>query len=284
MLRRRDLILGGTLTALARAGSPLDVAYAGSMTSVMEGPIRKAAAVELGLELQGRGQGASGLAQLIVAGSIHPDVFIPITQSPMDTVIKAGKAKRFVPLARTEMVIAYNPRGKFAAAFQSKPWWQVLQEPGLRFGRTDPITDPQGRNMLFTLQLAAELYHQPDLKQRIAGPDINPAQIFSEPSVQARLQSGELDAASAYKIQPGAFQLPFVTLPEEVNLGSQKLSAAYRRVSLTLQGKEYRPEPLVYSAAVLNDSTHAEDAARFVTWMEGAKGQGILRRAGYDPA
>mgnify|MGYP003694545867 CR=1 FL=1 len=37
-------------------------------------------------------------------------------------------------------------------------------------------------------------------------PVINEKQIFTEPTVQARLQSGELDAASAYKIQARAVQ------------------------------------------------------------------------------
>ncbi|MBV8817564.1 MAG: substrate-binding domain-containing protein [Acidobacteriaceae bacterium] len=254
------------------------------MASVMEGPIKQTAAAELGVAIEGRAQGASGLAQLIVAGSIRPDVFISITPGPMQVVIHAGKARKSVPLARTEMVIAYSPQTRFADNFKSKPWYEVLQSPGLRFGRTDPVTDPQGRNILFVLQLAADFYHQPDLKQRIAGPDINPAQIFAEPSVQSRLQSGELDAASAYKIQPEAFHLPYVTLPEQINLGSVRLASEYQRVSITVQGRTYRPEPLVYYAAVLKDAADPTNAERFVSWLQEGRGQSVLRQYRYDPA
>ena len=47
------------------------------------------------------------------------------------------------------MVIGYNPTSKFATDLQaasngSKPWYQVLEEPGLRLGRTDPALDPKG--------------------------------------------------------------------------------------------------------------------------------------------
>src|ERR1700732_2619050 len=61
---------------------PLEVAYAGSMGSVMDGPIRTAVR-SLGIELRGRAQGSMALARLIEGGSIQPDVFISVTPPPM---------------------------------------------------------------------------------------------------------------------------------------------------------------------------------------------------------
>lgn len=282
-----------------RSVTALEVAYAGSMTSAMEGRIKRAASTELGLQLEGRAQGASGLAQLIVAGSIRPDVFISVTPGPMEIVLKAGKAVRAEPVARTEMVIAYSRRSKFAEKFgaaagqpqpsgaglkSSEPWWRVLEVPGVRFGRTDPVTDPQGRNIIFVMQLAAHFYRQPDLARRILGPDMNPEQIFTEPSIPARLESGELDAASAYKIQPAAFGLPWIALPDEINLGSSRHMAEYRQALLNLNGKTFRPEPLIYYAAILKGAAHSAEGRRFVEWLAGSSGQQILRRAGYDGA
>jgi molybdate/tungstate transport system substrate-binding protein len=181
------------------------------------------------------------------------------------------------------MVIAYNPNGRYAARLKQGLWWQVLEEPGFRFGRTDPVTDPQGRNILFVMQLAAEFYQQPDLARRILGEDINPRQIFTEPSVQARLQSGELDAASAYKVQPAAFHLPSIALPDEINLGNSRFAEQYRRVSITLNGKTWRPEPLVYYAAALKGANHPREAARFVEWLQAKPGQEIFTQLSYDP-
>jgi molybdate/tungstate transport system substrate-binding protein len=281
-MNRRTFLLAASAARLA-ARTALEVAYAGSMTSVMEGPIRRAAAAELDLDLQGRAQGASGLAQLIAGGSIRPDVFVSVTLSPIETVLRAGKAANPRRIARTEMVIAYSPQSRAASEFSAEPWWQVLERPGIRFGRTDPITDPQGRNIIFVLQLAAKFYGQPDLPQRILGPDLNARQIFTEPTVQARLQSGELDAASAYKVQPAAFGLPYVSLPEAINLASPSHRAEYQRVSLTLQGKTYHPEPLVYYAVALNGAPHPAEASRFVGWLQGYSTQEIFRHAGYDP-
>lgn len=287
----RGLTLAGAATGwLSKAAGEdvLDVAYAGSMTSVMEGPIKQAAGAQLGFSLQGRAQGASGLSQLIVSGAIHPDVFISVTPGPMETVLRAGAAKSATPIAHTEMVIAYCPSSRFAARLQAAgksntpSWWQILEDPGLRFGRTDPVTDPQGRNIIFVMQLAARLYNQPDLVQRILGPVINPGQIFTEPTIQARLQSSQLDAASAYKIQPAPFHLPYVSLPKEINLG-MKPFCAYAGASLILNGKTYYPEPLVYYAAALKNAPHPPAAERFVEWLRGKSAQEIFGRFNYDP-
>jgi molybdate/tungstate transport system substrate-binding protein len=295
-MTRRDLIMRTSAATMSGIGqllraagaNVLDVAYAGSMASVMEGPIKQAAAAQLNLSIQGRAQGASGLAQLIVSNSIHPDVFISVTPSPIRAVLKAGLAQTAIPIAHTEMVIAYATSGRFASKLQAvsqpdaEPWWRILEEPGLRFGRTDPVTDPQGRNIIFVMQLAARLYNQPDLVQRILGADINPEQIFTEPSVQARLQSGQLDAASAYKIQPQPFHLPYVALPAEINLGGS-VPSAYAGASLTINGKGYHPEPLVYYAAALKNAPNPAVAARFVEWLRGNSAQEILGRFQYDP-
>src|SRR5689334_18853123 len=97
----------------------LDVAYAGSMASMMEGPIKTSAAQSLKLDFHGRAQGSTSLAQMIVGGNIRPDVFIPVTPGPVLTVLRAGKADSAQPVAHTEMVIAYSPKSKFASRFEA---------------------------------------------------------------------------------------------------------------------------------------------------------------------
>lgn len=304
--RRRLLVRAGQLSLGAALGclplhlfaaelDTIDVAYAGSMGSLMEGPLKAAVAKTLRLEMHGRAQGANALAHLIAGGSIRPDVFITVTPSPMQTVFQAGKAESAEPIARTEMVIAYSPLSRFAARFDAaaraahegrpgkESWWQILEEPGLRFGRTDPVGDPQGRNIIFTMMLAARFYKQSDLPEKILGPYVNEKQIFTEPSVQARLQSGQLDAASAYKVQPGPMNLPCIALPREINLSGENIRTQHPDVTLTLGGKTFAPEPLIYYAAVLKDAPNPRGAAAFVAWLKGEEAQAILRRYDYDP-
>ncbi len=300
LFTRREVLTGGLTLAAAAALAglqlhlladelaPLDVAYAGSMGSMMEGPIKSGAARTLKIDFHGRAQGSSALAQLIVGGSIRPDVFIPVTPAPALTILRTGKADSAEPIARTEMVIAYSPKSRFASRFDAaakgkEDLWKILREPGLRFGRTDPVTDPQGRNIIFTIMLAAKATQQPDLVEKVLGPFINEKQIFTEPTVMARLQSGELDASSAYKIQPGPLNLLYVPLPAEINLSGQNVRAEHPDVTLSLGGKSYAPEPLIYYAAVLKDAPNAKGAAAFVEWLKAEEGQAIFRKYNYDP-
>lgn len=283
------LTMGGARLAQSAVPlTPLEVAYAGSMGSMMDGAIRPAIAQALDAELRGRAQGSTGLAKMIAAGSLRPDVFISVTPGPMRSVIAAGKADRAIPIARTEVVIAYSPKSQFAADFAksgesgAEPWWQILQTPGLRFGRTDPTTDPQGLNIIFTMQLAADYYHQPGLADKILGTQINPQQIFMEPQLMARLQVGQLDASSAYRTQPESFGLPFVTLPEEINLGDAAMESAYKKATVTLDGKTLHPAPLIFYAAVMKDAPQAALAGRFVTWLQGRAARAIFRKYRYD--
>ncbi|MGH7915927.1 MAG: extracellular solute-binding protein [Candidatus Binataceae bacterium] len=280
--------LCATTTARAQTVTPLSVAYAGSMGALMDGGIKPAIAPALGADLRGRAQGSTGLANLIVAGSIRPDVFIAVTPAPMRIVLRAGKAAVAIPIARTDRVLAYSRRGRYAAALAranlpgAQPWWQILESPGFRFGRTDPLTDPQGLNTIFTMRLAADYYHQADLAAKILGAPRNRQQIFEEPQAMARVQAGQVDAAAAYATQPAALGLAYVALPAAINLGDAAREKTYQRVTLRLNDQTYRPLPLVFYAAVLNGARHPKLAAHFVQWLQGSAAKRIFARYHYD--
>ncbi len=279
-------LLAAGLNAQSR---PVEVDYAGSMGPLVDRGLKPAAAQALGLEIRGRAQGAYGLAHLIAAGSLRPDVFISVTAGPMRILFQAGKAGSATAIARTEMVIAYNPSGRFAAQLAragragAPAWRQVLAAPGFRFGRTNPLTDPQGRNILIVMKLEARRRHDPGLPRRILGPAINPRQIFPEAEIMARLQSGQLDASSAYRFQPIAFHLPFVSLPPAINLGDPAHAREYESAALRLAGRVYHAEPLVFYAAQLRAAPHPRRAGRFLAWLRGPAAQAIMARFGFQP-
>ncbi len=272
----------------ARIKTRLHVAYAGSMGALMHNGVAPVMAREFATLIEGRAQGALGLAHMIAAGVIHPDVFISITRGPMDIVLGAGKAREAFAIASTELVIAYSPHTRYAQALGAadraghEAWWRILEEPGVRFGRTDPLTDPQGLNVVFMMRLAERYYRAPHLARRILGPVINHRQIFPEPEVMARLQGGQLDASSAYKTQPAALGLPYLSLPPQINLGDAAYEKAYDAVSLRLHGTIHRPSPLVFYAAVLTASQNRAAASHFIEWLRTPMGQAILHRYHYD--
>jgi molybdate/tungstate transport system substrate-binding protein len=288
------VLLGAGLmqATAAMAEGTIRVAYAGSMGVVMDRFLGPSFAKANGAEYQGIGQGAYGLARLLAAKQIQADVFVSVTPGPVKALQDAGLASGAVPVASTAVVIAYSPKSRFNVQLQSAadgktPWWQVLQTPGLRFGRTDPTTDPQGQNIIFTMLLAERYYHQPDLAPKILGPYQNPAQIFAEPSLLSRLESGQLDASSGYQSSTISHHLPYIRLPDEINLSNPDMDADwYSKVHLTIRlhsGKEANlsPQPLVFYAAVLKNAPDPELAFKFVQFLQSPEGQKTLQANGY---
>jgi molybdate/tungstate transport system substrate-binding protein len=291
------LVLASATGRTRSADSPtaIRVAYAGSMGALMDQKIGPEFGKAHGAEYQGIGQASYALAHLLDGKQVRADVFISVTPGPMRILLKDGLVKKVTPVASTQMVVAYGPKSQFAADFavsgsaSGKPWYQVLASPGLRFGRTDPATDPQGRNVIFTFMLAEKYYSAADLAKQILGEPRNPAQIFTEPSLLTRLESGQIDATVGYLSAIKSQHLPYVTLPHEINLADPAFfDSWYAKAAFTISGPDgkpiaAKPEPLVFYAAALTNAEHPELAAAFIDFIHGPRGQQLLGESGYDP-
>jgi molybdate/tungstate transport system substrate-binding protein len=155
-------------------------------------------------------------------------------------------------------MIGYNPQSRFAADFKKKRWDAVLQEPGIRIGRTDPKLDPKGAFTVQMMTKAAVLYQQPDLVQKTLGDPENPAQVLPEETLVGRLQSGQLDAGFFYSTETSDLKIPAL------------------RPAPELQAKAS------YTLTILNDAPNQAGAARFVDFLLSASGRALLKQHGVD--
>lgn len=287
-LSRRFLLTGcaGLLATPAFAAGKVTVAFAGSMGLVMDRGLGPAFSARTGTQFQGIGQAAMALAHLLTGKALRADVFVSVSAAPVRVVEAAGLTARATPFASTQMVLAYAPGSAFAARFAraGADWRRILATPGLRFGRTDPAADPQGQYVLYALQLAEAYYHLPGFAARVAGAVENPAQIFTEPSLLARLRDGQIDATITYRSAAMSQHLPFIELPPEINLSDPTMAQGwYSRAALPLHGRILHPGPLVFYAAVLNNAPNPAAAAAFAAFLGSSAGQAILARDGYGP-
>ncbi|MDO6408996.1 extracellular solute-binding protein [Pantoea phytobeneficialis] len=287
------LTAGATVSLNALANTDIRVTYAGSMGKVMDQALGPAFAKEHNGNYQGQGQGAYGMARLLASKKITADVFVSITPGPMQILKDAGLIDTAVPVASTSMVIAYSPKGKYAQQFahakgSDASWLKVLATPGLKFGRTDPINDPKGQNIVFTLLLAEKYYHQPGIAEKIMGGVQNPAQTHLEGGLLARLESGQVDAAAGYESEVISAHLPYIALPDEINLSNpDQAKQWYDTVSFQVkdsQGndKTLHTQPMVYYAAVLKNAPNGTAAGKaFVDFMLSQPGQALFKQNGY---
>ena len=268
----------------------VSIAYAASLTNIMEAIVKPAFEQSTGYKYQGEAKGSSALVNEIKGKLSFPDVFIsanPKLNAQLMGAANGNYASWYMNFARTEMVIGYNANSKFAADFQAaangtKPWYQVLQEPGLRLGRTDPLLDPKGVNTIYTLELAEAYYHQPGLTQKILGSNENPNQIFPEEELVARLGAGQLDAGFFYINEVKGPNIPYITLPDQVNLGNPSMASLYATVSWKnpKTNAVSKGAPVVYTVTVLNTAKNMAGGIAFANFLLSSQGQSLLQGQG----
>jgi molybdate/tungstate transport system substrate-binding protein len=287
-LMSAGLIISPALRLIAQPLSTLNVASAGSMRAMLEGPLKTFAAQALALDIHTHAQGADAVAASLLDGSLSADAFMSITAHPMFTILRAGEASIAQPIARTELVLLYSPRSRFLKQFElaaqgKANWWEILQQTGLRIARSSPALDPSGRAVIFVMMLAAKKYSQPDLVAKVLGPTINPDQILTGGDTQARLQRGEIDVMAVYKTGPAATGQPFIALPQDINLSSSTLREDHPDLSLTVGSNVFYPEPLIFYAAALKNAAHPAETAAFLAWLQGKEAQALFKQAHFDP-
>ncbi|MBV8457534.1 MAG: substrate-binding domain-containing protein [Acetobacteraceae bacterium] len=261
LMRLLGVLAALVLPVTAWAGDSVDVLYAGSLVNMMEHSIGPAFDKSSGDTFQGFAGGSKGLANEIKGKLRRGDVFLSASPAVNKSLMGAANGdwvSWYVQFAASPLVIGYNPASKFANDLRTKPWYQVMEEPGIRIGRTDPKLDPKGSLTLTMFREAETYYKQPDLRQRILGAPENPAQVLPEETLVGRLQSGQLDVGFFYSTETAAAKIPPITLPAKIT------PAAH------------------YTITILRDAPNASGATRFVTFLLGADGRGLMKQSGLD--
>ena len=280
------------------------VMYAASLVKTFENNLGPSFEKKTGYTYIGEGRGSVQIANMIIDGQRRPDVFVSAGTIPIMKLMMsngsnaAGKqqqqqqhyiAQWLVKFASAEMVIAYSPISRFHLDLDKAKkgeilWYQVLSEPGFKFGRTDPELDPKGYYMVITAKLANIYYKDQNIKQRILEQDRNPTQIFPEETLKTVLESGQLDAVAAYKHEAITRGLPYITLPSQINLANPAFFDFYKKGSYTLDtGETVYGEPIYFSATIPEATVdNLAGAVSFVTFLLSADGERILESQGLN--
>jgi molybdate/tungstate transport system substrate-binding protein len=279
----------------AKHSGAVNVAYASSIQYLNEKIAGPAFTKDEGYTYSGRGGASGELESEIASGEISPNVFESVGGDNI-TPLEPKFTTWYIQYASTQIVVAYNPNSKYASDFKayangSKPLsglFTLLQAPGFKLGRTDPNIDPQGRAFIYMLELAQAHYGLPaDTVSKILGTSdlgtANSSQVFAESSLDATLQSGQLDASSAYLSQAIQRHLPYITLPAEINLGTPADKELYKKASVTITSKGKKEtkhgSPLAIDITTIGSPTAAGTA--FVAYTLSSKGRAQYTEGGY---
>lgn len=240
---------------MGKGSGPVNVLYAGSLVNLMEKQVGPSFNAATGYRFTGFSGGSTTLATQIKAKVHQGDVFIsasPDVNASLEGPANGNWVSWYATYSSSPLVIGYNPNSKFAADLKTKPWYQVITEPGFRLGNTDPAADPKGKLAVKALTTAATTENEPMLKTLAS----STANQYPEETLVGRLQAGQLDAGFFYSSEAVAANIPTVPLT------GQDLKATY-------------------TVTVLNQAPHAAGAEAFVSYLLGPAGQAALSKDGF---
>lgn len=248
-----------TPVSTALAAGKVNVLYAGSLVNLMERGAGPAFEKASGDTFQGFAGGSSGLANQIKGKLRAGDVFVSASPKVNDGLMGSANGNWvswYITFAQSPLVIGYNASSRFAADLKSRPWYRVLQEPGMRIGRTDPKLDPKGALTVTLMKQAETFYNSPGLSEKIVGAPDNAAQVLPEETLVGRLQSDQLDVGFFYSTETADAKIPSLALPAEIT------------------------PKAVYTVTILHDAPNADGADKFVAFLLGSDGQAVMKEHG----
>jgi len=217
------------------------------------------------------------------------DVMASADYTVIENLLIPDYASWNISFATNEMAIMYRSDSKYAGEINGLNWYRILLRKDVEYGHSDPNADPCGYRSQIVWQLAEKYYHVPGLygklKKGCPPRNVRP----KETDLIALLEAGQLDYLFIYQSVCMQHRMPFVKLPDQINLGSSKYADFYKQAGIRITGKtpgsfiEKRGKPMVYGMTIPKNAPHRDTAIQFVAFILGSEGREIMQRNGQAP-
>jgi len=219
-------------------------------------------------------------------------------------------ADYYVRFAGDSIVLAYTNQSKYAAEINSNNWYSLLMRPDVKFGLANPEIDSLGYRALMTIQLAEAYYGNNTIFTKLVTDNFDPpidclptgsnytiivpdVQVPSGDNLVLRdsgvlliplLQAGSIDYCFLYQSSAEQYGLNYVTLPDEINLGSQQYESNYEQVYVMFEEQRFATvnidrtgEPIYFGLTIPANAPHPQLAAEFVKFVLGQEGKNLFQ-------
>jgi molybdate/tungstate transport system substrate-binding protein len=302
-------------TDQASSPTPLKVIAAGSLLSPFAQAEQEYEADHPGVDVQIEGHGSIQVIRQVTDLHRTADVIAVADESlipdlmyrPMEGTVQ-NYTDWYLPFATNEMVITYTNRSRYHEEITPENWYRILERPDVRVGFSNPMLDAAGYRTLMVIQLAEEEYGDPMVFERIIADhfpstlsvsDTGNSTTITLPEIMrpsddhvvirdgsiyllSLLDAGGIDYAIEYKSVAEGMGLPYVPLPDSINLGSAEYADHYGTVTVALGfprfstiGRERTGRPIVYALTIPANAPHPEIGREFMDYVsrESAKGR-----------
>jgi molybdate/tungstate transport system substrate-binding protein len=217
--------------------------------------------------------------------------------------------------ASNTMVIAYTNKSKNSTQLNSTNWYQILGDSNVKFGFSDPNSDPAGYRAVMMLQLADTYYNDSTIFNKlvannsaITSEQDGTGYVVSVPSnlnqtskimvrsdaaqLMPSLQSGDIDYVITYKNiaeQQKSSGVEYMELPDELSLSNTSYEPQLKKIKMkefsdnANKTKNVTLTPIVYGVTVLNNAPQRQLAIDFVQLLLSPTGTQIVQNSFQDP-
>lgn len=275
---------------IPEGNSELIIFHAGSLSypfKIMTDSFQKAYP---GIHILTESAGSVASARKITELGKKCDILAVADYGVIDEMLIPEYADWNFKFATNEMTIVYNEKSRFASEIGKMPWYEILQKPGVRYGRSDPDADPCGYRTILCLKLAEKHYSFPGLERIITSKHqryIRPKEV----DLLALLESGDIDYVFLYRSVAIQHNLRYVVLPDSINLKDPELTEWYAGVETDIKGNApgkrriVKGEPMVYSFCIPKNASNSVAAEKFVRFLtDTAVGIKIMEQYGQPSA
>lgn len=205
----------------------------------------------------------------------------------IDNLLIPEHADFNVLFAKNEMVIGYSETSQYADEITTENWYEILLRDGVNYGHSDPNADPCGYRSLMVYQLAEDHYGIEGLEAELDAhcPDKNIRP--KETDLLAMIETGTLDYFFIYRSVAVQHGLPFVELPEEINLSSVDFTDFYATATVEVAGSEPGQtitqvgKPIVYGVTIPKNTPDEALSVAFINYLlDRDKGLAVMDKNG----
>jgi len=213
------------------------------------------------------------------------DVFISADYFIINTMLIPEYASWNIKFAGNEMALVFNNKSKYANQINSENWYEILLRDDVRYGRSDPNSDPCGYRTVFTAKLAEKYYR----KNMLANDILNRHKKYIRPKevdLLALLETNTVDYIFIYKSVAVQHKLNYISLPDEINLKNELFSDVYATVDVQIYGNKpnhtqtIKGDIMAYGITILNNAPNQKAALAFVNFLLSPEGVSIIEKNG----
>lgn len=189
----------------------------------------------------------------------------------------------YVGFTTNAITFVYTGKSRFADRISPQNWYQLLAQPGVQIGRSNPDTDPSGYQTLQMLSLAERYYKRPGLAAAILANAPKTNMRDTETGLIAALESGQIDYLAIYRSDARQHQFKYLALPPEIDLSDAKFSPFYAQTSVQTANGTLTANPIVYALTIPSNAPYREWAVKYVQFVLGPEGRKAMAASGFGP-